>query len=136
MFDLVIDVEHYPAFLPWCSHGEVLSREQGGMTAEVGIDFRACGKPSSPTATSVCRTTRFDCIWSRGRFRAWKGGGFFTPVGQGGTARLPGRPWKLNYGFSSAVLAKVVGPVFDRIASSLMDAFVKRAEQVYGAAAA
>jgi len=26
----------------------------------------------------------------------------------------------------------VVGPVFDRIAGSLVDAFVKRAEQVYG----
>jgi ribosome-associated toxin RatA of RatAB toxin-antitoxin module len=26
-----------------------------------------------------------------------------------------------------------VGPVFDRIAGSLVDAFVKRADQVYGA---
>ena len=30
-------------------------------------------------------------------------------------------------------LAKVVGPVFDKIASNLVDAFVKRADQVYGA---
>jgi ribosome-associated toxin RatA of RatAB toxin-antitoxin module len=30
-------------------------------------------------------------------------------------------------------MAAVVGPVFDWIASSLVDAFVKRAEQVYGA---
>jgi ribosome-associated toxin RatA of RatAB toxin-antitoxin module len=29
-------------------------------------------------------------------------------------------------------LAALVGPVFDRIASSLVDAFVKRAELVYG----
>jgi ribosome-associated toxin RatA of RatAB toxin-antitoxin module len=26
----------------------------------------------------------------------------------------------------------VVGPVFDRIAGSMVDAFIKRAEQVYG----
>jgi ribosome-associated toxin RatA of RatAB toxin-antitoxin module len=26
----------------------------------------------------------------------------------------------------------LVGPVFDRIAASMVDAFVKRAEQVYG----
>jgi ribosome-associated toxin RatA of RatAB toxin-antitoxin module len=38
----------------------------------------------------------------------------------------------LEYGFSSAALAAVVGPVFDKIAASLVDAFVKRAEQVYG----
>ena len=33
---------------------------------------------------------------------------------------------------SGATLAAVVGPVFDKIAASLVDAFVKRAEQVYG----
>jgi ribosome-associated toxin RatA of RatAB toxin-antitoxin module len=38
----------------------------------------------------------------------------------------------LNYGFSNALLGKLVGPVFDRIAGSLVDAFVQRAEQVYG----
>jgi ribosome-associated toxin RatA of RatAB toxin-antitoxin module len=38
----------------------------------------------------------------------------------------------LHYGFKSPALAAVVGPVFDKIAGSLVDAFVKRAEQVYG----
>jgi len=38
----------------------------------------------------------------------------------------------LNYGFSSATLSALVGPVFDKIAATLVDAFVKRAEQVYG----
>jgi ribosome-associated toxin RatA of RatAB toxin-antitoxin module len=38
----------------------------------------------------------------------------------------------LNYGFDSATLARLVGPVFDKIAASLVDAFVKRAQQVYG----
>jgi ribosome-associated toxin RatA of RatAB toxin-antitoxin module len=37
----------------------------------------------------------------------------------------------LNYAFSSALLGKLVGPVFDKIAATLVDAFVKRAEQVY-----
>jgi ribosome-associated toxin RatA of RatAB toxin-antitoxin module len=38
----------------------------------------------------------------------------------------------LNYGFDNIALSALVGPVFDRIAGSLVDAFVKRAEQVYG----
>jgi ribosome-associated toxin RatA of RatAB toxin-antitoxin module len=37
----------------------------------------------------------------------------------------------LSYGFSSVVLANLVGPIFDRIANSLVEAFVKRAEHVY-----
>jgi ribosome-associated toxin RatA of RatAB toxin-antitoxin module len=38
----------------------------------------------------------------------------------------------LNYGFDNATLSKLVGPVFDKIAGSMVDAFVKRATQVYG----
>jgi ribosome-associated toxin RatA of RatAB toxin-antitoxin module len=40
----------------------------------------------------------------------------------------------MSYGFSNFALQALVGPVFDTVASSLVEAFVKRAEQVYGAA--
>ena len=43
---------------------------------------------------------------------------------------------KMDYGFSNRLLATLVGPVFDKIAASFVDAFVQRAEQVYGGAAA
>ena len=133
-FDLVIDVEDYPAFLPWCSHGRVLSREQGGMTAEVGIDFKGVRQTFITRNEHVPdHEVRLHLV--KGPFSRLEGQWVFTPVGQGGQ-RACRVDLKLNYGFYSAVLAKVVGPVFDRIASSLMDAFVKRAEQVYGAAAA
>jgi ribosome-associated toxin RatA of RatAB toxin-antitoxin module len=54
----------------------------------------------------------------------------FVPVGEG--QRACRVELDLTYSFKSATLAAVVGPVFDRIAGSLVDAFVKRAEQVYG----
>jgi ribosome-associated toxin RatA of RatAB toxin-antitoxin module len=46
-------------------------------------------------------------------------------------ARLPGRA-AAELRFRQCHAGRLVGPVFDRIASSLVDAFVKRAEQVYG----
>jgi ribosome-associated toxin RatA of RatAB toxin-antitoxin module len=55
----------------------------------------------------------------------------FNPVGDAGQ-RACKVELDLNYGFKNAALAAMVGPVFDRIAGSLVDAFVKRAEQVYG----
>jgi ribosome-associated toxin RatA of RatAB toxin-antitoxin module len=38
----------------------------------------------------------------------------------------------MEYGFENVTLGKLVGPVFDKIAANLVDAFVKRAQQVYG----
>ena len=40
--------------------------------------------------------------------------------------------WLCRLTFSSSTLAALVGPVFDKIAGNLVDAFVKRADQVYG----
>ena len=39
----------------------------------------------------------------------------------------------MRYAFASKPLEVVVSPVFDRVANTFVDAFVKRAEQVHGA---
>jgi hypothetical protein len=69
--------------------------------------------------------------WWTARFPTWTAPGR-SPRWATAAARLQDRV-HLNYGFSSSTLAALVGPVFDKIAGSLVDAFVKRADQVYGA---
>lgn len=54
----------------------------------------------------------------------------FTPVGTP-DQRACKVELDLSYGFDNLALGKLVGPVFDKIAASLMDAFVKRAEKIY-----
>jgi len=55
----------------------------------------------------------------------------FVPVGAG-TERACRVELTLNYGFDNALLGKLVGPVFDKIADNMVEAFIKRAKQVYG----
>jgi ribosome-associated toxin RatA of RatAB toxin-antitoxin module len=38
----------------------------------------------------------------------------------------------LRYEFSNAILEAAISPVFDRIADTFVDSFVRRAEQVHG----
>ena len=57
MFALVIDVERYPDFLPWCDKGRVLERTDHGMLAESALRSKVCGR-CSPPATSMCRGAR------------------------------------------------------------------------------
>ena len=69
-----------------------------------------------------------------GPFSRLDGHWSFSPIDVGGSdaSQACRVELKLNYGFDSDALGVVVGPVFGVIASSLVDAFVKRAEQVYG----
>lgn len=131
MFRLVTDVDAYPQFLPWCDHARVLETTEQGMTAEVGIKMAGLKQSFTTRNTHVPgREVQMELI--DGPFSNLSGGWTFSPVGDG-SQRACKVVLNLHYGFSSATLSAVVGPVFDKIASSLVDAFIKRAEQVYAA---
>jgi len=130
MFALVTDVPRYPEFLPWCDRSAVLAEDAEGMTAEVGIAFGGIHQ-SFTTRNNHHAPDSVDVKLIKGPFSQLDGQWRFSPVGDG-TQRACKIDLTLNYGFSSATLSALVGPVFDKIAATLVDAFVKRAEQVYG----
>ncbi|MDO9146689.1 MAG: type II toxin-antitoxin system RatA family toxin [Hydrogenophaga sp.] len=130
MFALVTDIEHYPQFLPWCEHGEVLEQADHTMVARVGMAIS--GLRHSFTTRNVHEADRMVSMeLVDGPFSHLDGCWVFTPLGDG-SQRACKVEFTLSYGFNSATLAKLVGPVFEKIAGSLVDAFVKRADQVYG----
>ncbi len=130
MFALVTDVSGYPQFLPWCSSGEVLERTSDGMVASIGMSYSGI-KKSFTTRNTHVEDRRIHLELVDGPFSHLDGTWDFTPVGDG-SQRACRIDFTLNYGFASNTLAALVGPVFDKIAGSLVDAFVKRADQVYG----
>lgn len=130
MFALVTDVAKYPEFLPWCDRASVLAIEPDGMKAEVGIAFAGIHQTFTTRNTHVPgREVRMKLV--DGPFSNLDGCWKFQALGQG-DQRACKVSLELRYSFKSTALAAVVGPVFDKIAGSLVDAFVKRAEQVYG----
>lgn len=133
MFNLVTDVASYPQFLPWCDQASVLARTDTGMTARVGMALSGLRQSFTTQNTHVLdRRVHMQLI--EGPFSRLDGVWEFIPLGDG-SQRACKVDFRLNYGFSSAALAALVGPVFDKVAGSLVDAFVKRADQVYGTAA-
>jgi ribosome-associated toxin RatA of RatAB toxin-antitoxin module len=131
MFRLVTDVDQYVHFLPWCNHSKVLQFNDEGMDAEVGIGVAGVSQVFVTHNTHILNhEIRMKLV--QGPFSNLDGTWTFDPVGDN-SQRACKVTLSLEYGFSSATLAAVVGPVFDKIAASLVDAFVKRAEQVYGA---
>jgi ribosome-associated toxin RatA of RatAB toxin-antitoxin module len=133
MFALVSDVPRYPEFLPWCNQASILTQEGGSVTAEIGLSF-AGFKQSFVTRNRTAKRhdggRELHLKLIQGPFSKLEGDWQFIPVGDQ-AARACRVELNLRYGFESAALAGLVGPVFDKIASSLVDAFVKRANQIY-----
>ena len=130
MYVLVTEVDQYPQFLPWCDRARVVSTNTRGMTAEVGISFNGI-RQSFTTRNEHVPGRQVAMTLVDGPFSRLDGEWNFLPLGDG-TQRACRVELKLRYGFDNATLGKLVGPVFDKIAASMVDAFVKRAGQVYG----
>jgi ribosome-associated toxin RatA of RatAB toxin-antitoxin module len=127
MFVLVTDAAAYPQFLPWCCGAEVLSYENNEMVAR--LDFSVGGVSKSFTTRNGHRPDdEVEIGLVDGPFSHLQGRWLFQPLGdQGCKISL-----FLEYDFSSRMVGLVVGPVFSQIANSLVDAFQKRAAEVYG----
>ena len=129
MFTLVTDIASYPKFLPWCDQSAILSKDDQGMTAKVGLSMAGLSQ-SFTTRNTHIEDRQVNLTLVDGPFSNLDGQWDFTPVGNDAN-RSCKVELTLNYDFDNAALAALVGPVFDKIAGSLVDAFVKRAGSVY-----
>ena len=136
MFDLVTDVAAYPAFLPWCDKAKVLDTNASGMTAQVGIalaglhqSFTTRNTHSLAQATGDATAVHMQLV--DGPFSHLEGEWTFTPLGEpgaNGQFEACKVNFSLTYAFTSNTLAMLVGPVFDKIAATMVEAFVARAD--------
>lgn len=130
MYDLVVAVEDYPKFLPWCQRAEVLAQDDLGMTARLYLSY--AGVHHAFTTRNIHRAGELVTMeLVDGPFSLLEGAWHFTKLGtpEDKACRID---FELNYAFASRPLEVVVSPVFDRIANTFVDAFVARARQVYG----
>jgi ribosome-associated toxin RatA of RatAB toxin-antitoxin module len=126
MFDLVNDIESYPRFLPWCKAARVLQRDTRQIRAMLTVAKRGVEK-SFTTLNLLQPPQRVEIRLVEGPFRRLDGLWLFDPVGTGCRVSLD-----LTFEISGKILALTLGPVFNHAANLLVDAFVKRAHEVYG----
>jgi ribosome-associated toxin RatA of RatAB toxin-antitoxin module len=137
MYDLVIDVDRYPTFLPWCARAEVIERHDDGMTARLTLSKRGL-RHAFTTRNRHRDGAEVKVALVDGPFSELEGTWQFVPVARPGTASGADAPacrieFDLRYAFANGPLEALVSPVFDRIANTFVDSFVRRAEQVHGA---
>ncbi len=127
MFDLVNDVTAYPEFLPWCRSTRVWWADSEQVKATIELAKGHLHK----SFTTLNRISRGEFIAMHlvdGPFKRLDGLWRFTAVGDGG-CRVS---LALEFEFASRLLRLAIGPIFIQITNTMVDAFVKRADEVYG----
>ncbi len=127
MFRLVNDIEAYPRFLPWCRSTRVLKRDTDEIHASIEIAKGAINK-SFTTRNRLQLDKMIEMRLIDGPFKRLEGYWHFQELDQQACKVA----LNLEFEFSNPVLRMAIGPVFHQIANSLVDAFCKRAVEIYG----
>jgi ribosome-associated toxin RatA of RatAB toxin-antitoxin module len=132
MYELVTAVDTYPEFLPWCASSQVVQEHEDGVTARIQLAYKGVHHAFT-TRNQHVRDEAVTVTLVDGPFSSLDGTWLFHKLGRPGFDDQACKiEFDLRYAFASVALETVVSPVFDRIADSFVDAFVQRAEAVYG----
>ena len=122
LFDLIEAAEHYPRFLPWCAGASIVSRDEAMVSADIRVRWGGMNFEMR-TRNPKQRPEYMAIHLERGPFRRFEGEWRVTAL----TPEACKVAFVLDYEFDSALMTRAAGPMFNRIADTLVDAFVQRA---------
>lgn len=126
MYALVDDVESYPRFLPWCLEARA---QQSGTRKHATLTVGLSGIRQTFTTENDNQPGRaIDMRLVEGPFRQFSAAWRFTPLGE----RACQVEYSMRYQFASRTLARLLEPLFDQIADTMVDAFTRRADELHG----
>ena len=132
MFALVADVERYPEFLPWTAAARIRSRRADGeaevIEADLVISFKVFRERFGSRVTLWPADRRIDTEYLDGPFKYLKSGWSFADLPHG-SCKVD---FFVDFEFRNAILAKLIGVVFDEAMSRIVRAFEERARKLYG----
>ena len=127
MFELVNDVPNYPAFLPWCRSARILSDSDEERCGELEV-ARAGIRQTFATCNRLQYPERIELHLKEGPFKRLEGYWHFQPLSDAACKVT----LHIEFEFSGKLIDAAFGAVFKQIADTLVDAFCKRATEVYG----
>ena len=131
MFDLVIDIEKYPEFLPWCLATRVRQRDSHSSTSDMVIGFKVF-REKFTTQVTAHRPDRIDVSYSEGPFKYLNNHWLFEPVRGDGGADHCLVDFYVDFEFRSKLMQKAIGAVFNEAVQRMISSFEKRADELYG----
>ncbi len=124
MFQLVDSVENYPQFLPWCGSTQIIERDNDKTIASIEINYKGL-RQTFTTENTKKQNQEMIIKLIDGPFKSLSGEWMFKNLDKD-SCQIE---LKLEYEFSNVILEKLISPVFNMIANTFIDEFIKEANR-------
>ena len=132
IFNIILDIESYPEFIPWCCASRIKFQKENMITAELVINYKGINAkytseviaeyPSILNNRYKIKVKNID-----GPFKTLNNQWTFTWDKEKNVTRLD---FEIDFEMSSSILNKMIGVVFCKATQKMVEAFEKRATEI------
>mgnify|MGYP001793464242 FL=1 len=127
LYTLVVDIERYPEFLPWCLGARVKSRQDDLIVADLIIGFKMFRERFTSRVTPRPDDQRIDVTYAEGPFKYLENHWVFEEHPEGCLI-----DFYVDFEFRNKLLQKVIETLFHEAVRRMVAAFETRARHLYG----
>lgn len=129
LYDLVLDVEKYPEFVPWCKDCEVLERKMGHIIADMMVKFSFFEKSYRSLIKHGIKEEKYfiEVEQISGPFEKLNTSWEFIKVDK----LYTDISFTIDFEFKSKIIDNLVSSMFHSAAKEMIKAFERRADIVY-----
>lgn len=132
IYNLIVEIEQYPEFLPWCSAARIIEENEHQLIADLVISYKAFTEhyrsqvdlfPPNDHENAGVNVTMIS-----GPFKFLKNDWKLKKVSESITEV----DFYINFEFKSKMLEKLIGIMFSKACDKMIAAFEARADELYG----
>lgn len=131
MYDLVADVANYPKFLPWTAAARIKSRDDMGdhvvMLADLVISFKVFREKFGSRVVLWPEAHKIETSYIDGPFKFLESTWRFEDTEGGCRVHF-----EVDFEFKNRILQGAAGMFFNHAMQSVVRAFERRADELYG----
>ncbi|MFN7113271.1 MAG: type II toxin-antitoxin system RatA family toxin [Alphaproteobacteria bacterium] len=127
LFDLVMDIEKYPEFLPWCIGARINTRDKNEVKADVIVGYKMFRERFSSRVHFI-RPNAIEVEYLKGPMRHLQNKWVFTNM-RAGQCEVD---FYVDFSLESKLFEKLVDQFFHKALVKMINAFETRAIQLYG----
>jgi coenzyme Q-binding protein COQ10 len=128
LFDLVMDIEKYPEFLPWCVGARVNSRDKNEVNADVIVGYKMFREKFSSRVHCI-RPDAIEVEYLKGPMRHLHNKWVFSDLKKGKCQV----DFSVDFSLKTKLFEGIIDQFFQRALMKMISAFEQRAKDVYGA---
>ena len=126
LYALVLDVQKYPQFLPWCLAARVKSQTESELTADLIIGFNMFRETFTSYVEFDSDKLEIDVRYAEGPFKHLTNNWKFLPHEDGCEI-----DFYVDFEFNSRLLQSVIEALFTEAVRRMVRAFETRADKLY-----